>query len=415
MTQLTKIVAGALIIGAASSAVAAETGPKVTLTGDLDTQAGYKSQKAHFDTTAANEKLNKYAIVNDTNVKVKVDGNAKGLKYGGLVSLNADTSDSKFGSNNVARQTMAYVEHSLGRVEAGNYTGAYAAMQTNGATGARATGGINGDMRFWINLGDNANRYIIAPALPTAYGVMDRTANAAKVTYYTPSFGGFKAGLTFIPDTAQSGTVTTVRGVAANFTDGDSRFTGYKNVFQGGIMYANKINKFDVRASAVGEMGDAKKVAGVNTLSQRHDLRAYEIGASVGYNGFAVAASFGDWGKSGSYKSIYDTVAKTTSKVEGKKSSKYWTAGVNYAAQNFGASLTYLNAESHALPAVVGYSTKKAETDVISFGVDYKVAPGFMPYAEVSHFNMKDKSLAAGQPGNKNSGMVVLAGTKISF
>jgi hypothetical protein len=53
----------------------------------------------------------------------------------------------------------------------------------------------------------------------------------------------------------------------------------------------------------------------------------------------------------------------------------------------------------------------KAQFTNLSFGVDYRVAPGFMPYAEVSAFKLDTKT-----PGAlKNSGNIILAGTKLYF
>jgi len=46
----------------------------------------------------------------------------------------------------------------------------------------------------------------------------------------------------------------------------------------------------------------------------------------------------------------------------------------------------------------------------ISFGLEYKLAPGFMPYAEFSHFNFKDSSAV-----RSNSGNVILLGSRLTF
>ncbi len=388
----------------APKAAHAEKGLVVTLGGYEDLQFGFRDEKAAFDVDPNNLRLHKFAVVNDTKVRIKADGHAAGLKYGGMIVLNADTSNSKTGSSNVGRQTMVYAETMAGRLEAGSYTGAYDAMKVNGASVARATGGVDGDTQFWINQ-DNIKKFKFTPGLPTNED-SDNIANAAKITYYTPTYYGVQAGLTYVNDTEQHGAVGLTRSLAKNFTSlADSGISGFKNVLQGGLAYNGKFDKMGFRFAALGEVGDAKKAA----LGTRHDLRAYEVGAALSYANFGFAGSYGDNGKSGAYKFI-------SAPVTGRKTSKYWTLGANYVHGKMGASVTYLSSKQGRL-AFTGtvYSPTKAKASVLSFGLDYQLAPGFMPYAEFTMFNMKNGALAVNNPLRKEKGHLILAGTKLSF
>lgn len=458
MTKINKIVVATAVAGFASVASAAEHGPKVTLGGTLDTQMGYRSEKAKFDaiensTAVSGGEFNaytrsnmtdvnsvdirrqKFAIVNDTQIKVAVDGQAKGVKYGGKIKLNSDTSVNKQGNGSIAQQTMAYVESNMGRLEGGNYTGAAEALAASAGNLARAAGGIDGDARYWVNQG-MARKFVVAPTLPT-YDDHDMVANAAKVTYYTPSYAGLKAGVSFTPDSQGHGTIAMQRTLAKKYHNPtlnivDSMTDGYKNVVEGGIAYNGKFDKFGVKLSATGEAGSAKKFnnlgANDTDVAHRHNLRAFQVGALVNYMGFGFGGSYGDWGKSGAVKEIQR--GTTTKAVGGKKTHRFWTLGANYVHSNFGASLTYLNSTNgrfigsasgvNALaPAYAttnpAYSTQKGKASAVSFGVDYQVAAGFMPYAEVTHFSMKDKSQAATELKKKDTATVFLAGTKLSF
>jgi hypothetical protein len=429
MSKKTKLLVAGLVAGFACSASASGKAPTVTLGGSLDTQFGSKTEKNAYKLDSNNHKLNNAGIVNDTSVHVKVDGAAHGLKYGGLVKLNADTSTSKVGEGSVGHQTMMYVESSMGKLEAGSYTGAYDAMKVSGASLARATGGIDGDWKYWVNTGVDStyvaatgagiNSLIVAPTLPTA---MDKSysANASKVTYYSPIFAGFRLGVSYTPDTQQHGTVTNLKALTKDYvtlSDASNQTLNYKNVFQGGLSYKGKFDKVGFRFSALGEVGSAKK--GLTTIGDnyvsRHDLRAWELGAKISYMGFGLAGSYGDWGKSGLVKSM--TAAGVTTSVVGAKAGKYWTAGANYVHHNYGVSFGYMKAENGGFGLNTGatpkaYSSLKGQSTVYSFGADYKVAPGFMPYAEVSMFDLKDKTRAA---DGKNKGTVFLAGSKLEF
>lgn len=436
---------------AASSALAHEAGPKVTFGGSLDTQVGFNGEKKAFKYTNAKTQaasgssaVNSMAIVNDTSLHAKVDGKAHGMGYGGMIKLSADTSTSKVGNTDKASQTMMYVESKFGRMEAGSYTGSYNAMKVDAASFARATGGIDGDSTYYFNQsfangGDLVARsnsktngrgeFVTSASLPTNYDD-NKVANAAKVNVFTPSFAGFKAGLTYTPDTDQHGTVNKYNSVTRQGSSvNDSRFSGYKDVFQGGLHYAGKFDKVGVKFAALGEVGAAKDSVVSGTYYERHDLRAYEVGMNLSYMGFTVGGSYGDMGKSGTFKSIRTASSAAVNGVSGKKDADYYTLGAGYEHGNMGVSLGYFKSSAGAFTAnrtavtggtgtnTVNYSGK-GEFSNVSLGVDYKLAPGFMPYAEVSKFEMKDKAYAvatATAEPKKNSGTIVLVGSKLQF
>lgn len=404
------LLTSALVAGFASTA-AAHPHPTVTLGGHLDTQLGYRDQKPAFETltVGGTNPVHKFAIVNDTKININVDGKGKnGLKYGGMITLNADTSNNKTNhangstfSNSVGYTTMGYVQSKMGRLEAGTTTGAVEAMKVNASSVARATGGVDGDWRFWVNQNSNpaGNKntlnYVMAPNLPTNAdtGGEDK---AAKATFYTPMWNGFKAGVSYIPDTEQHGTVALTQGVRKDRvtnTNNDFNNGGYKDVFSGGIHYHAKMKGVKFVLSALGETGSAKNVNA--TGAKREDLGAFELGGKVHYMGWTFAGSFGDWDKSG-----------TTTGATGKQDAHYWNVGAGYEHGAWGMSVGYFESEKG------NGGANRAELQNLSIGVDYKLAPGFMPYAEVSFFDM---DLKTGAANTKNSGAVVLAGTKLVF
>lgn len=451
MSKKVLTLTAAMVVGASSSALAAGDGLKVTVGGSLDAQVGVRNQKSAFNYTNADatggNKLRKAALVNDTKLNVDVNGHKSGLKYGGKIILNADTSANKYGDTNVGYQTLTFVEHAAGRLEAGSATGAYDAMRVSGATIARATGGANGDAKFWwnpsigsstqtITIGGTPTAYtanklvvdnfIASPDLPSNYK-KGKEDIAAKVTYYTPTYHGLKAGVTYTPDTEQRGTVFGTQNTLLN-SKVNTLSDAYKDVWSGGFMFHHKLDKVHVKASLLGETGKAKDYAvgsdinGTATtaatpasLLKRHKLQAWEAGASISFMGFTVAGSWGDWGKSGLSKAV------TASKKQ-----RFWTAGAAYEHSHFAASVSYFESKRNAditndtanvgtasiatLTNVNAPSQKVAK--VLSIGIDYKLAPGFLPYVEVSKFTLNDKTPTTGM---KNSGNIFLAGTKLQF
>jgi hypothetical protein len=277
--------------------------------------------------------------------------------------------------------------------------------------------------------------FVVNPNLPSNY-VAGMDANSAKVSYYTPSYMGFKVGASYSPDSEQRGTVSKTSSVYRNVASTAS-LTGYKNVWEGGLRYKGKFDGVGFQASVMGNMGTAKDYARITGSNlKRHDLKAWEAGAALSYMGFTVAGSYADMGKSGTVKTYNGVNALT-----GKQKSNFWNVGAAYEYSNLGASLTYMESTHGAAATRSSDTTSTSMGQILgtnsvvsldtsnkykamSFGVDYKLAPGFMPYAEVTRFELKQGRPSQNAALNatsqfrtryKNSGYVVLAGTKLQF
>ncbi len=440
----------------------AHPGLTVTLGGDIDTQFGYRKQSYTYDTDqpgltplpATVSKLHRFAIVNDTTLNVRAEGQSHWFKYGGKIVLNADTSDNKYGDEEVARETKIWVRNQMGHLEAGSTTGAYAHLRVNAANIARATGGIDGDAQYWWNPytfnntsgaplmgvtpGDFAlasETFLLNPNLPSNYS-HGLNSNFAKVSYYTPRWMGFKAGVSFAPDSEQRGTVSRTQSVFRNVSltpDDLNAVTGYKNLWEGGISYKGQFDQVGIRVSLTGNAADAKDYhaggAGSTVRIVREDLMAWEAGAALSYMGFTLAGSYGDWDDSGVPKT-----AGGITPLTGKDDASFWNLGLAYEHKGFGASVTYMESKSGPLLErnsigqidTITTSNKSNKFRILSVGADYKVAPGFMPYAEVSFFKMKTgvdtlstlfntEVPIVGNDTFKNTGYVILVGTKLHF
>lgn len=452
----TILMSAAIVAGVAGSA-SASCAPKVTLGGSLDTQVGFRKQENAFEYEKPNNilaasgahlsnKLNDFAIVNDTKVMIGVDGKTEMFAYGAKVTLFSDTSKAKeeFGDSDSrnAKETMAFFEGNFGRFEVGSTEGATKKMQVGAQTLARATGGVDGDARYWWNprtfrtdvsadsttFAAPATRLVFleTPNLPTneigKHGV--RGKNAAKISYYTPNFSGFMIGASYIPDLqahgsiAQSGSTTkTISAVETTELNWNAR--PYRSIFEGGVHYEGMFDQISVKAAVLAQTGSAKKEldTGTGITSKTHkSLRAYEAGMNASYMGFSLGGSYGYWGQSGTRSTPTDGSAHKT---------RYYTLGAAYEYGPYGISLTYMNSENGY--DVGATAVRKAnKLDVISLGMDYKVAPGLMPYLEVTTFDMKDKKVdgavgygdgptSTGLATKSNDGYVVMLGTKLVF
>lgn len=376
----TGLVGAALVAGAAS----AET-PKVTLGGYADFQAGYTSDD--FD-GGAGRNTRHTGFRNDNEITVHVDGKTDGgLGYGAVVDLEADiTPDANNQGTNAAR-TFTYLESGWGRFELGGNKDAAANLRVDASTLAVATGGINGSWTYFVNpvAAGGASSATAVPFITTSKLVAEHgsqfsagdesTYNSSKVTYYTPRWYGFQAGASYTPDLEDRGQA----GVGFR-----NENTGFGNVWDLSLNYENQFsNGIKLAASAAYEAGDSE-VANVE------DISAWNVGALLGYQGFSVAGSYGDWSDSGQSTLV-------------NADQDYWTAGIGYEGGPFGVSATYLDSDVELAGASNDFRN-------LVIGADYKLAPGLTPYAEVSFYDYD-------APGtvNDNEGTTVILGTQLAF
>lgn len=371
------------LIGAAllSAAANAET-PKVTLGGFADFQAGYTSDDADTD-------LRGTAFRNDNEISVRVDGKTDGgLGYGAVIDLEADITDDVNNEGTNAARTFTYLEGSWGRFEMGGNKSAAESMRVDASSIAVATGGINGDWTYFTNdaAGDLAGSggFITTAALPVEHGSSvllndEGTYNASKITYFTPLFAGFQVGASYTPDLEG-------RGQTVNRTETAS----FGEVLDLGVSFNHQFdNAWKLGAAFTYETADSEVAA-------TEDIGAWNIGAHVGFQGFAVAASYGDWSDS-------------RTAVAGDVDAGYYTLGAAYETGPFGLSATWLQSE---VEDVAGAGTEN-EFENLVIGADYKLAPGLTPYAEVSFYEFDEEGTGAGV--YDNDGTTFLLGTQIAF
>lgn len=345
--------------------------PKVTIGGFADFQAGF------VDDDLDNNQRS-HGFRNDTEVSIRVDGKSDaGLGYGAVIDLEADVTADSDGEGVNASRTYVFLDGSWGRFELGSNQGASETMRVDASSLAAATGGIDGSWTYFANA--TGGSFITTPSLPLAHGSLtalggETTDNANKITYYSPRFSGFQLGLSYQPDGTDRGQTVT----RSEVNGGESG----ENI-DVGLNYEGSWDEFSIAAAVTGQFGDAETAA-------TEDLGAYNVGALVGYAGFHLAGSYGDWD---------DSLSATGASAEGE----YWTAGLGYDFGSFAASVTYLDSS---------YEVAGADSDFenLVFGADYKLAPGLTPYAEVSLYEFD----AAGA-ATDNDGTVVILGTQLAF
>lgn len=382
------LLATTTLIGAAGlfAGAALADSPKVTLGGFADFQVGITGED-----NDAGERSS--AFRSDTEISIKIDGKTDGgLGYGGEVDLEADVdgdgSDPTTGvdSDNQglnASRTFVYLEGAWGRVQMGSDLGVTNTMKVDASRIARATGGIDGDFTYFVT--PTTGQVIATPDLIMDYGLQgaganpqlgdESTENNNKVSYYTPRFSGFQAGVSYIISDLGRGQAISRADTTAGRAD---------NIFAGALSWEGKFDQVGIALAATGEWGHGQTAA-------TEDLRTWEAGAKFSYMGFSIAGSYGDWGDS----------LRTASNLN---DNWFWDVGAAYENGPFGVSVTYLRSNYEAS------ATTDNKFDNVSVGVDYKLAPGFTPYAEVSFISVDPTGTA-----QDNDATVGIVGTVLNF
>lgn len=366
-------------VGAAQAA----EGPKVSVGGFIDFQAGVRDEDNVYDVNEAGHKFQ-----NDTEVQIRVDGKSdSGLGYGAVIEMEADLNADASSPDTNADKTFVYLDGGWGRFEMGSNSGVTKTMKVDAGTFARATGGIEGD--WWKYVDAPSSTYIISPELNTDHGVLtggasatalnDMREDAQKITYYSPRFNGFQVGLSYTPDTADVGQNNSGSFSADNVA-GDA-----ENVWGVGIGYGAQWNDVAFNLSATGEWGDAESAT-------QEDLQGYAFGANVIWSGFTFG---GSWG---TQQDSLMTLASNTD-------SDFWDLGLAYDFGPFGASIGYFQSTMETA------ATTEYEFSNISVGADYSLAPGLVPYVEVSFFEFDEPVTGT----TDNDGSVILVGTELTF
>lgn len=387
-----KLLLGSSMLAVVAFAASAQADtPKITVGGVIDWQVGIMS-----DDQDANQRA--HAFRNDTEINFNVDGKTDaGLGYGAVIVLEADVTNDVDAQGTNAAETYIYLDGSWGRVQLGSAVGASGALKVDAASIARATGGIDGDWYYFANNavttagGVGAATFLTSPDLPLAYGIQaggfgnEAQENTNKVTYFTPRWSGFQAGISYAPNDADSGQTINRADNRTGVTNDGLTFSRAENIVSGGVNYQGAWDQVGIEAAATMERGSAETAGAA-------DLFAWNVGAKLSYMGFSVAGSYGDWD---------DSLSNGVNNDE----SYYWTLGGAYEFGPYGVSATYLKSQMER--GAVGVEN---EFDNLSIGADYKLAPGLTPYAEISFYDADANGTAA-----DNNGHVFLLGTMLNF
>lgn len=375
------LLATTALIAASAFAAPAQAELEVTVGGFTAFQA------AMFDDDTANSSNRDFQ--SEAQILVRADATAdNGLMYGAKVLMDASTSDSA-NSDEVG----IYLAGSWGRVELGDDDGASELVVFAPTVGI---GQINGSYDDYVSA--TAQAHFLNDRGDHNFTALD-SDDSTKITYYTPKFSGFQAGVSYAPE-YQFG-VANVAGLAVLTGAGGETVTTTEDttlasdIFEVGLGYDGEFNGVMVKVGGNFIMGEAiadfdPVTGGVQAVE---DLSAWSLGAQVGYNGFR----FG-----GGYTSNGDSF-----QADGVSSNDVtsWNVGATYENGPWGVGVSYLdtdydtNAVALTAASAFGLGGVGGDYTAWAMGGTYTVAPGLTVGADLAFFDRNATGTANDEDG----------------
>lgn len=315
-----------------------------------------------------------------TNTEIHVNGSImadNGITFGFRVEIEADS-----GTDNNVDENSIWASGGFGKLEFGDNDGAEDTFMVNGSNSGVDYGGVGNPTANFLSTA-------FAGAAPTSVDMSD-SGDATKITYTTPNFNGFSAGLSYTPDVENqangTGFQTNDSGGGLN-SDGDEIERGLEDHIGIGLGYEGEFNGIGLELGVTGAFAQLEEVKpqGAFAAQNKDDFYAIGGGVAVSFSGFTIAT--------GAFYQDSDDSASSAERWA-------WDAGVGYAAGPWSFSVNGI------------YSENEFTNDELlggSANVGYNLAPGVGVF--VTGY-VGDEDLGSG--GN-NDIVALTSGLKVSF
>ncbi|MBB56617.1 MAG: hypothetical protein CMM42_05245 [Rhodospirillaceae bacterium] len=256
----------------------------------------------------------------------------------------------------------------------------------------------------WGTDGNNALRNVnfLGLATGTHYyqSSAGMTGDANKISYTTPNFAGFQAGVSYTPQGAafqQTQQVNNngndqVLDIAAGW---GGEFGGVGLKIDGSYQMGEDNAGGTVAGFTQNATTGAITPGGAITVDQE-DIRSYMVGGSITFAGFGLGVGYFDNGDSG--------VAKGSNGDAGSG----FNVGGSYSFGPGSVSLMYQNSTDD-----LNGDNLEDESTIYHAGVTYTIADGLNAYG--SYYNMSIDNEGGNTAANQNDAQVVIIGTRVTF
>lgn len=360
-------------------------------------------------------RLGKSDFVTLPSIQILVDGkSAQGFAYGANVTLSFNDEEgnvssanrSGIGRGNVGTdEVYLFITHPrFGQIRAGDEDGVLGGLMNSGFITNAGTGGVYG---VWegFQTRQSGNR------TQTGAG---QIGDNTKIIYMSPQYFGFDFGISFAPNGGGLGQTGCPSDTATSGCDRAYAFRGAtgaavspaqaigaiarRNEYQVALRYRGSFAGVGV-AATVGYIGSGtardltESGAQVRTLN---GLNIWQFGAQASYLGVTVGANY----QFGDYNFFYGSTVRGDRAAESLNVGASYTAGPITIGGNFVTNLVEGNSRSsfNSVTGALGPNTGGTGPTTamqrrwgLSFGGNYRLAPGLDLVAEYVHHSIREQ------------------------
>ncbi len=403
-----KLLLGTAAIALGMSFTASPTNAQVSLdvSGHFKGYVSWIDQEEDVDISgdASAEEARSFDILRETEVHFSGETTLdNGLTVGIHIEADIDGSGSDFADDNFhAEETYAYFSGAWGRVNFGKEDGAAYLLQVAAPS---ADSNIDG-IRQWVS----PVNYALAGDGALAAGFLAGVAAADaelvrfdydvalsgfdnKLTYMTPVFNGFQAGVSYTPDVTATGLTADTAAMGVNTDDvlGD-----YGETWDVAARYEGQFDQVGVTFGAGWSHTELEEAVTPVALGNFDDREAWNAGVDFDWKAFGLGVVYTE-----------DDLG-----FEGDSDRETWVVGLDYTTGPFKLGASYYDQDVELDALNVALASQDLETDRWTAGVVYTYGPGMTFRGSISVID-HDIPTAIGDPDFDATS--VMLGTQINF
>jgi outer membrane protein OmpU len=361
---------------------------KLTVSGSYKAVVGYAKQASGFQTFEAGSGRTSHNTI-DVKTDSEVHFNASGTTDSGLnvgVRVELETDQSSNAGDHIDGSWMT-LGGGFGTLMIGSGAAAAAVLAVN-APSTGAVGVFGGDSNSWIVKPGNV---AVSAVVGANIGGNDR----AKLRWTSPSFSGFSAGASYVPDlTSQDGAMPSNGGnggTDASQVDVALRYTG-------------KMGTNTVSGSAGWWAVDqTTTAANANTSTE-----GYSLGASTTMGAITMGAGYKEIATTGKQLSTATTGGASISGTATSLDEEAVNIGIAWNQGKTTIALNYFNVEKEMATATDGEDSVTKWT----LGLQYVMGPGINFLGTVQNVNWQDEGTLT---ADNNKGTAFVGGVSVAF
>jgi outer membrane protein OmpU len=318
-----------------------------------------------------------------------------GLTVGGHVELNADraidavANNEAQGSDGRIEESYMYLSGGWGRVNFGEEDGAAYLLQVAAPSADDNIDGLRPDINTFDLSQMVAGSFPVSGVTSADGDVLnyanDSTGYANKITYITPLFSGFQAGVSFTP------TIQTADEASGDAIDDDDDAGAFENAYEAAARYQATWGSMDWTLGAGYAHLSTEADGGAGTVGS-DDETVWNAGARVGFGAFGLGAAY-----------LHDDNG-----VDDDGDTTTMVAGADYVTGPFKIGVSYMDREDEINAPNQSGATGELDTNRWTAGVGYQYGPGMSLNGSIARVEVEDDV-------ESGDGFQVAVGTRVDF